>query len=106
MEPTIFIGTYNELQFDIGDNDDVSGSDISFYVAKGFKREFLLTKTSSDGIDMTDASTGSIYVEITVADTKTLGEGTFDIELRFEIDSKPEIWYQDKLIIKPAIYVP
>lgn len=103
----IKIGTYNDLTFLIGDSEDVSSHTITMSVdsEKG-KAIPTFQATDTSGIDMTDAATGTIIVNMTVADAASLGLGTFYADLRFEIGGKPEIWWEGNLTIEQALYVP
>jgi len=104
-------GSYHKLQFNIGDSQDVSGYTITFSMDNDpiAVPNPAIMKTSGSGIDMTDASTGTIYVELTEADTRALEVSTHTLEYRydllFEKDSKPEVWHKGMAIVENPVYL-
>lgn len=72
---------------------DVSSYTITFSVTDELSDlTAIIQKTDSSGIDMTDAATGTIIVELTQTDTKSMEVGNYHFDLKFELAGKVSTW--------------
>jgi hypothetical protein len=99
----ITIGTYESITFTIKENGspkNVASFAITFSLGTG--KETPIQKTNGSGIDMTNASSGVIVVELSAEDTASLFPIGYQYELRGSIDSKPEVWKTGGIsVVKP-----
>ena len=102
----IMRGSYHKLQFNIGSGQNVSAYTITFSMDNSpAVPNPAIMKTNGSGIDMSSASTGIIYVELTEADTRGLATGGYQYDLWFEIDNKPEVWHKGYAEVLNPVYL-